>query len=145
MSSASGSSESESIMVMKKRPEPCDAPNSAEMRESEQRLKRQCLRRISPGNNSYKNPMVGPVKTSLSLLPPGERMDNKVKEENEEQEGEGSENGKRNEEEEPYLMRMMKRVIAEEVRNYIDNLRADDKLVLRTGLGFHMGPSSLPE
>ncbi|KAI9110788.1 hypothetical protein K1719_018226 [Acacia pycnantha] len=114
MSSASGSSDSESVMVMKKRPEPCDAPNSSEIRESEQRLKRQRLWRISPGNNSYKDPMVGPVKTSLSLLPPGERMDNKVKEENEEHDGEGSENGKRNEEEEPYLMRMMKRVIAEE-------------------------------
>lgn len=64
------------------------------------------------------------MTTSLSLLPPG---GNKVKEE--EEEGEGSE---KVEEEEMGLMKMMRKMIAEEVRCYVDSLRADGKLV---GLG----------
>ncbi|XP_028803784.1 myb-related protein A-like [Neltuma alba] len=149
-SSASGSSKSDSIMVMKKRPEPCEPPNASDMWQSGQQSKRQCLGRISPENNSYKDPLVGRLTTSLSLLPPGDKVDNKVKEEKEEHEdedkakgeGEGSESGNRKEEEQAGLVRMMKRLIAAEVRNYIDSLRADDKLILRTGLGPHMDPSS---
>lgn len=47
----------------------------------------------------------------------------------EEEEGEGSE---KVEEEEMGLMKMMRKMIAEEVRCYVDSLRADGKLV---GLG----------
>ncbi|KAF7830927.1 transcription factor MYB44-like [Senna tora] len=149
MSSASGSSESDSFLVTKKRP--------SEISESGQQVKRQCVRRISPENNGCGDPTeekglpAGPVTTSLSLLPPGERAapaSNEVKEERKNEEEKGDDNGgegegekKGKEEEESCLMRMMQRMIAAEVRNYIDNLRADNRLVLRTEMGLGPDPS----
>lgn len=73
--------------------------------------------------------------------------DNKVKEEKgeenddeEEEDREGEEMGKK-EEEGPCILRMMQRMIAAEVRNYIDNLRAENRPVIRTGLGLGLDSS----
>lgn len=136
--------------MMKKRPGPCDPLNASELSESGQQLKRQCLRWISPENNSCEDPreekgLVGSVTTSLSLLPPGERVapaSNKVKEENGEENEDGGEGeGKGKEEESSCLLRMMQHMIAAEVRNYFDNFRADNRPVLRAGLGPRLDPS----
>ncbi|KAG4382305.1 hypothetical protein AAZX31_14G055900 [Glycine max] len=72
-------------------------------------LKKQCIEK--------ENEEESPVTTSLSLFPPGEKSE----EEEEEEEKEEFANQKVSDQN--YFMQMMQRMIAEEVRNYMETLR----------------------
>ncbi|KAB2598362.1 transcription factor MYB44-like [Pyrus ussuriensis x Pyrus communis] len=95
-------------------------------------MKRQCLR-ASPEHESLKANARGEgmtVETSLTLSPPGEKAENEVvlKSEEEEHGHEAVDNNDdveicRVETEETCLLTIMQRMIAREVRNYIDSLR----------------------
>ncbi|KAM1054106.1 hypothetical protein FF1_001533 [Malus domestica] len=95
-------------------------------------MKRQCLR-ASPEHESLKANAGGEgviVETSLTLSPPGEKAENEVvlKSEEEEDGHEAVDNNDdvencRVETEETSLLKIMHRMIAREVRNYIDSLR----------------------
>ncbi|KAF3433385.1 hypothetical protein FNV43_RR24487 [Rhamnella rubrinervis] len=117
------STSSESNSVLKRPVKEVESGNSTESDQSA--LKRQCLR-ASPEHNS-----VG-IETSLTLSPPGECMITvpaaveKVEEGNDDvlkrEEDSAVEMG------ETCLVSIMQRMIAEEVRNYMESLRAQDGL-----------------
>ncbi|PRQ59474.1 putative transcription factor MYB-HB-like family [Rosa chinensis] len=106
--------------------------------------KRQCLRGASAEEDSFKAVAAGVegVLTSLTLSPPGQKVENEVVlkseevgEEEEEDNDDHQEEAVDDEEkctvemEETCLMTMMQRMIAQEVRNYIESLRAENGLV----------------
>ncbi|KAI4306472.1 hypothetical protein L6164_029746 [Bauhinia variegata] len=133
--SPSASSESNSILPMKRLG--IDPLVTSDQSGFGQSLKRPCLRPVSQENNisDYQNEekrLEGSPVTSLTLLPPGESVTteeavadvNKVEEENE-----------RGGKEESCLLRMIQRMIAAELRTYIDNLPPQVRQALRTGSG----------
>lgn len=63
------------------------------------------------------------VETSLTLSPPGEKEENEVVLKSEDHDDEGK---CAVETEETCLLTIMQRMIAQEVRNYVDSLRAED-------------------
>ncbi|KAK7320588.1 hypothetical protein VNO77_30208 [Canavalia gladiata] len=82
--------------------------------------------------------MEGPVTTSLSLLPPGEKAEEDEKEE--EEQGQFEVNAKKMNSQN-YFMQMMQRMIAEEVRNYVESLRHRDRDTLSLGTGLDLDPT----
>ncbi|KAL6128074.1 hypothetical protein ACLB2K_071432 [Fragaria x ananassa] len=100
-------------------------------------MKRQCLRGAEE-ESGFKPVTAGVdgVLTSLTLSPPGEKVGDDVvlkseeEEENEEHQEEAVDDGEKCtvEMEETCLMSMMQRMIAQEVRNYIESLRAENGL-----------------
>ncbi|KAM5556716.1 transcription factor MYB73-like [Rosa sericea] len=109
----------------------------------EPEMKRQCLRGASAEEDSFRAVAAGVegVLTSLTLSPPGEKVENEVVlnseevgEEEEEDNDDHQEEAVDDEEkctvemEETCLMTMMQRMIAQEVRNYIESLRAENGL-----------------
>lgn len=109
----------------------------------ESEMKRQCMRGSSREEDSFKAVAAGVegVLTSLTLSPPGEKVENEVVLKGEEEEEEDDDNHEEEavddtvEMEETCLMTMMQRMIAQEVRNYIDSLRAEN------GLAFGLQPA----
>ncbi|KAL6131630.1 hypothetical protein ACLB2K_070004 [Fragaria x ananassa] len=111
---------------------------------AEPEMKRQCLRGADEEEESgFKAVTAGVegVLTSLTLSPPGEKVGDDVvlkseeeeveeEEENEEHQEEAVDDGEKCtvEMEETCLMSMMQRMIAQEVRNYIESLRAENGL-----------------
>ncbi|KAK9913753.1 hypothetical protein M0R45_037562 [Rubus argutus] len=103
----------------------------------ESEMKRQCMRGSSREEDSFKAVAAGVegILTSLTLSPPGEKVENEVVLKSEEEEEEEEEDDDNHEEEadtvemeETCLMTMMQRMIAQEVRNYIESLRAENGL-----------------
>lgn len=90
-------------------------------------LKKQCIEK--------ENEEESPVTTSLSLFPPGEKSE----EEEEEEEKEEFANQKVSDQN--YFMQMMQRMIAEEVRNYMETLRNCQR---NNGLSLEPGLDLLP-
>lgn len=87
------------------------------------------MRGSSREEDSFKAVAAGVVGvlTSLTLSPPGEKVENEVVSKSEEEEEEDDEE-EAVEMEETCLMSMMQRMIAQEVRDYIDSLRAENGL-----------------
>ncbi|KAI4306848.1 hypothetical protein L6164_030092 [Bauhinia variegata] len=137
LSSPSESNESNSIFI-RKRPGIGDPGDASDRSEFGQLLKR---RRVSCENNSSNDQddekMLKEPVTSLTLSPPGESMTSEAAAEGNKVEQENEREGK----EETCLLRMMQRMIAAEVRNYIDNLRSDDKQALGIELGLGQDPA----
>ncbi|KAI3705022.1 hypothetical protein L1987_75252 [Smallanthus sonchifolius] len=106
------------------------ADGTSESTQSEPGLKRQCS-----CTSSEHGSCDGPA-TVLTLLPPGEvKAVEHVTEKNEEVDDD-VENKSTVEIGNTCLLRMMKRMIAEEVRNYVNELRGKDGLGLTSGPGF---------
>lgn len=96
-------------------------------------MKRQCMRGSSREEDSSKAVAaeVEGVLTSLTLSPPGEKVENEVVLKSEEEEEDNDDHEEEAEDdtvemEETCLMTMMQRMIAQEVRNYIESLRAEN-------------------
>ncbi|KAG4402704.1 hypothetical protein GLYMA_02G264900v4 [Glycine max] len=88
-------------------------------------FKKQCIEK-----ENEEERVLSPVTTSLSLFPPGEKSEEEEEEEEQEEEEKEKEelfqvnvNVNQKVTDQNYFMQMMQRMIAEEVRNYMETLR----------------------
>ncbi|KHN38521.1 hypothetical protein glysoja_004186 [Glycine soja] len=106
-------------------------------------FKKQCIEK-----ENEEERVLSPVTTSLSLFPPGEKSEEEEEEEEQEEEEKEKEelfqvnvNVNQKVTDQNYFMQMMQRMIAEEVRNYMETLRNCQR---NNGLSLEPGLDLLP-